>query len=206
MQDFSNISNNLSSSSIIMTVDEHTPSPQEARGIYGFVFFLFLKSFLASYFVWMLLPFSWIEKFPYAPPQQYWGLAVPVFFCTGLFMFAFCIYPALHGLHDGSFDSPSAISDPDSHAEGHFDQVRSKKGKIVTPGVRRRYSEGRSLKAITPSAEIYEKSKTLSARERKFKEMQIRPIRSFPESDTRPIPPACDLDLDYVCKKLYTID
>lgn len=188
-----------------MAVEEHTPSPQEARGIYGFVLFLFMKIFLVFYFIWMFLPLTVIQSLPYAPPQQYWGLAVPVFLCTGLFVFAFAIYPSLHGLHDCNFDSPSAITDSDSHSEDYFDQVRARRKNDISNvmGRKRKYSQGLSLKTVSNSAEFYEKSKTLSAKEKKFREMQIRPIRSFPASDTRPIPPASDLELDFVCKKIY---
>lgn len=190
-----------------MVTEEHTPSPQEARGIYGFVLFLFMKTFLISYFIWMFLPVSVIQSLPYAPPQQYWGIAVPVFICTALFVFPFCIYPAFHGLHDCEFDEPSALTDPDAHSEHYFDQVRAQNQAKV--GWRKRKDvggvgmEGGCMKSFQISSEMYEKSKTLTAREKQFRDMQIRPIRAFPASDTRPIPPVSDLELDMVCKRLY---
>lgn len=182
-------------------MEEHTPTPQEARGIYGFVFFLLLKISIIFYFIWMLLPLSVIQSLPYAPPQQYWGLAVPVFVCTGLFVFAFGIYPALHGLNDCNFDDVSSITDPDSHSEDYFETVKCKTIAMSTAQqVRRRKSPRKAFKVNT---EIHEKSKTLSEKAKKFRAMQIRPMKSFPESDSKPIPPACDLELDTVCKRIY---
>jgi len=90
---------------------EHSPSPQPSRGIYGFILGSSCAFFIISYAVWMLIPAEVIETWPYQPPQKYWAAAVPVFFCTVLFLFAFLIYPSLHLLHDGELDEPSAITD-----------------------------------------------------------------------------------------------
>jgi len=188
-----------------MSVEEHTPTPQEARGIYGLVLYFFMKLFIVFYFLWMFSPLEYIHSMPYAPPQQYWGIAVPVFCCTGLFAFAFYIYPALHGLHDCSFDDPSCIMDVHSHPADYFEKERAK-ARISAPQRlrnKKKINNRPTLKALKVSAEIHEKSMTLSAKEKKFREMQIRPIRAFPECDTKPIPTICDLDLDFVCKKIH---
>lgn len=95
------------------------------------------------------MPIDVIQSLPYPPPQQYWGIAIPVFFCSGLFMFALYIYPACHGLYDCTFDQPSAITDPDSHSEGYFENVRAK-AVVLKPQERRRKRKGSgepSLKA-----------------------------------------------------------
>ena len=90
---------------------EHSPAPQESRGIYGFVLFLFFLLFIVFYLLWIFIPSAWTKTWAYAPPQKYWAVALPVFFCTTLFLFAFCIYPALHSIQDGAMNDLSAITD-----------------------------------------------------------------------------------------------
>lgn len=90
---------------------ENSPSPQEPRGIYGFVMFTFFCLCNFFYFLWILIPQSWTESWPYEPPQKYWAVAVPILFCTTLFLFAFCIYPAMHSRHDCELNDLSSITD-----------------------------------------------------------------------------------------------
>lgn len=90
---------------------EYSPSPQPSRGIYGFIFASLCVLFIFSYFLWLVIPASIIDTWPYQPPQKYWAVAVPIFFCTALFLFAFFIYPSLHSVHDGELDDLSAITD-----------------------------------------------------------------------------------------------
>jgi len=97
-----------------MTDAEHSPSPQEPRGIYGFVIFLGFFLCIIFYILWILIPPEWTTSWPYEPPQKYWAAAIPIFFCTTLFIFAFCIYPSLNSLHDGELDDTSAFTDPNA--------------------------------------------------------------------------------------------
>lgn len=93
-------------------MSEHTPSPNPARGIYGFA--LFLCSFLIGvvYFVWALVPDRHLNSIGlYYLPDKYWAIAIPLVIVAFVFVsissiIAFnCI--RMHQI----FDSIAAIDD-----------------------------------------------------------------------------------------------
>jgi len=175
---------------------EHSPSPQMSRGIYGFVLFIMMSVFIVLYFVWMLAPNSWYKEWIYEPPQAYWGLAVPVYFCTTLFLFAFCIYPAMHCSHDSELDEPSATTDSFSLPSNYFDELK-KTSKL------RRAEVSSEKPKLTPTHQRL-KSRTWSGiqKELKLEEIKLREEEIILDAG-RPILPVSDLDLADVCRLLY---
>jgi hypothetical protein len=153
---------------------QHTPSPQESRGIYGFALFLMMNCCTLAYFGWTVgLPLlvvgtststsTWL---PYEPPQPYWGLAVPVFLCTALATFAFALYPALHSSHD-----PKDLHD---------------------------------LATVTDQHSVSQQSQNLSNFVQHFDNKKKKKNQSKEEiCRHQPIAPAFDMELDEVCKMLY---
>lgn len=133
---------------------QHTPAPQESRGIYGFVLFVLMNCCTFCYFVWMGLPTDVLESLPYEPPQQYWGLAVPIFLCTLLFLFAFCIYPALHGLQDGEMDDVNSFRDEHSLPHDYFQKQREKSRKKIKQIPQQRASASCNLKPVPPVSDL----------------------------------------------------
>lgn len=163
---------------------EHSPNPQISRGVYGFVMFLFFVLFIIVYFLWVLIPESVTSSWTYEPPQKYWAFAVPIFFCTTLFFFAFFIYPAMHSLHDGKLNELSAIEDSFT--------VRNTQSSIEIPLFEQ------------PKDEMVIKRKT----RKRATEPIVGKIKLYDDDNVvmyphRHIPPASDLDLDKVCKLLY---
>lgn len=187
-----------------MSVDEHTPAPQESRGIYGFALFVMMNICTAAYFIWMLLPTEWRDMLPYEPPQPYWGLAIPIYFCTTLFLFAFWIYPAMHGLHEGDLDDSTAVTDPYSLPLNYFEEQRAKsvhpkkikKGTIHKP------------QPSSPRKRNFDPTKrwTWSTKDKEdFEQQQQQKIqqRIFGADACKPIPSVSDMDLNEVCQILY---
>jgi len=164
---------------------EHSPNPQVSRGVYGFVILLAMVLFIAVYFLWILLPESVTSTWTYEPPQKYWAFAVPIFFCTSLFLFTFCIYPAMHSLHDGKLNELSAVEDSFT--------VRSTRAGIQIPVF------DDEMEEVVPRR---------SSRKRGRKTESTIKFKLYDDENTtlyppREIPPAADLDLDQVCKLLY---
>jgi len=155
---------------------EHSPSPQPSRGIYGFIFATLCAFFIISYGLWIIIPSDIIQTWPYQPPQKYWAAAVPIFFCTAFFVFAFFLYPSLHQINDGQLDEASALTDCHAHAipretrlwEGHG-QDHTLQRKLSLDLTRRR---GSGDKRVDELREL-------------------------------PIPAASDIDIEYVSKLLY---
>jgi len=164
-----------------ITEAEHSPSPQPARGIYGFVLGSFCAFIIVSYAIWMLLPAEVIKTWPYQPPQKYWASAVPTILCTALFLFVFCIYPSLHQLHDGELDEPSAFTDRHSISdeEATLSIRLSRKQRQNT-------LRGLSLK--------------LNHRGDDAGDRKVNELREIP------IPAAADMKLEDVCSVLYLND
>jgi len=172
-------------SSLVME-PEHTPNPQVSRGIYGFVMYLFFVSFIIVYMLWLLIPVEMTHSWTYEPPQKYWAIAVPIFFCTGLFLFAFCIYPAMCSRHDGALDEPSAVRDKFA--------VRNIRGKasLEIPLYDFSYELGG-----TTEPRRRERTNTGSSKWKLYDENAPKTIIN------RAIAPACDLDPLDVSKLLY---
>lgn len=189
---------------------QHTPAPQEARGIYGFALFILMNLCTISYFIWMFLPTKIIQELPYEPPQQYWGLAVPVFLCTCLFLFAFCIYPAVHGLHDGKLDHSSAFTDCHSLPRNYFEEQRAAARAKAQLGMQQRNVRlGRndqlslcvSLKDEDQRIVTGFENKRHTWAAKNISKQNIRP--GFGADFCKPVSPVSDMDLDDVCKLLY---
>jgi len=171
----------------------HTPAPQESRGLYGFALFIIFNLLIVTYFIWLLLPNTSLEDLSYSPPQRYWGLAVPIVATTGLFLFAFCIYPALHGLHETDLGSPSSITDP------HAVRIRPEDMKGIPVPLRIQRTLPRDI--ITRKVATLVKSKTWSVQ-------SISPILPPRKSHSEvllctPVAPVGDMDMDLVCRNLY---
>ena len=94
------------------------------------------------------MPLEWTDNWPYEPPQSYWGLVVPVYFCTALFLFAFCIYPAMHSQYDSELNDTSVVTDVFAHPPNHFKRLKEAK---KTP-----------RKKNTERSAMYSKSKPIS--------------------------------------------
>jgi len=160
----------------------HSPAPQQSRGIYGFVFFITWNLLIFFYFIWIILPTEWTRTLPYEPPQIYWAAALPIYFCTCLFFFAFCIYPALHSRHDGELDDQNSITDNFSLPKSQHDQDQEEKKvnmeRIVLPA-----STSFTNMRIPFSSNSKKSSKK--------------------DSIQAQIPQISDLDLIDVCKILY---
>ncbi len=91
---------------------EHTPSPQPARAIYGFA--LFLVSILIGiiYFIWALVPDSYLNAIGlYYLPDKYWAIAIPLsivlFGFVGISLVIACNCIRLHRI----FESVAVVDD-----------------------------------------------------------------------------------------------
>jgi hypothetical protein len=163
---------------------EHSPNPQVSRGVYGFVLYLFFVSFIAIYFLWIIIPTSVTKTWTYEPPQKYWAVAVPVFFCTVLFLFAFCIYPAMNSLHDGRMEEMSSIQDKNSIPSSILNEIPVYDEPLDEGRGRRR-----SLRISGNQVETFADLKLYG------NNVEVHPQRE--------IPPASDLDINEVCRLLY---
>lgn len=191
--------------------EQHTPGPQQARGIYGFALFIMMNLCTFFYFIWMLLPTHIIEQLPYEPPQQYWGLAVPIFLCTCLFLFAFCIYPAMHGLQDGKLDHSSAITDCHSLPRNYFEEQRATarakaqlamQQRNVQLGLNDQLSLSMSLKTEHLKLDTGFENKRHTWATKPISKQHVRPA-GFSADFCKPVSPVFDMDLEDVCKLLY---
>jgi len=155
---------------------EHTPSPQPARGIYGFFLSGIFVMLTTGYALWILIPAEIIDTWPYQPPQKYWAASVPIFFSTALFLFAFFIYPSLHMVNDGESNDLSSITDrhalPPNKTAPHF---------RMSSRDRRKNLRGLSLKLNDGCR----------------KDRRVEELRGTP------IPSAFDLKIEDVCQLLY---
>lgn len=76
---------------------EHAPSPSPSRAVYGFVMYLGSCSALGLYLMWAVMPDSVLHSLGLTYwPQKYWAVALPIYGCVLLALFAFLFYPGLN--------------------------------------------------------------------------------------------------------------
>ncbi|KFM82537.1 Phosphatidylinositol N-acetylglucosaminyltransferase subunit P, partial [Stegodyphus mimosarum] len=93
-------------------MSEHSPAPTSSRSVYGFVLYLGSYSLLIMYLIWAYIPTPWLHALGLTYwPQKYWAIAVPVFVCCSLFIFALLIYPGINLVMTPSLASLQTITD-----------------------------------------------------------------------------------------------
>jgi len=76
---------------------EHTPAPNSARGVYGFVLYLFLRFLFCVYLIWAVIPEKWfIDVGITYLPQRHWAVTIPLFIMIVILLFGFVIYPSIN--------------------------------------------------------------------------------------------------------------
>jgi len=73
------------------------PGPSAGRSIYGYALMIFCLLSMFGYTAWAFLPESWLREHGLAYfSSKYYALALPVYICTLIFVFASIIYPAIN--------------------------------------------------------------------------------------------------------------
>lgn len=94
---------------------EHSPAPNSARGIYGFVVYLLFTTLFVFYVLWAFIPMSQFNSIGITElPNKYFALFVPILVLTATTLFAFCIYPSISYCMTPNINSIYTITD--SHA------------------------------------------------------------------------------------------
>lgn len=82
---------------LVLKMPEHSPAPSPSRAVYGFVLYLGSRSALGLYLVWATMPDSVLHSLGLTYwPQKYWAVALPIYGCVLLALFAFFFYPGLN--------------------------------------------------------------------------------------------------------------
>lgn len=109
---------------------ERSPAPTQARCFYGFMLYLGSYAVLTLYLVWAYVPTEWLHAIGLKYwPQKYWAIAIPVYVCIGIFIFAVFLYPGINYLLTPSFSSVRTIIDK------HTIPVRSMKNNGGIPPI-----------------------------------------------------------------------
>lgn len=98
--------------SFSLTMTEHSPAPTSTRSVYGFVLYIGSYSLLLLYLIWAYIPTPWLHSFGLTYwPQKYWAVAIPVFICCSIFIFAVLIYPGVNLLMTPDLSSVYTVTD-----------------------------------------------------------------------------------------------
>lgn len=153
---------------------EHTPAPTPARSLYGFFMYVFSNMMLGIYLIWAFIPDSWLHYFNiYYYPVKYWATAVPIQCLVALTLFTFFIYPSFNLILTSTIDSINTIRDPFSH----YTHVIKKNPCGSSQVSKCSCVDGnRCMKNSIPTP-------------REIKENTVPPLR--------------DLNISFVCKKMY---
>lgn len=91
---------------------EHTPAPTPSRAVYGFMLYLVCYSAFALYFVWAVVPDTFLHSLGLTYwPQKYWAVAIPIHVGLAIALFAAVIYPAINMNMTPSLDDMSTVTD-----------------------------------------------------------------------------------------------
>ncbi|KAJ9600089.1 hypothetical protein L9F63_009600 [Diploptera punctata] len=104
--------------------ETYTPTP--SRAVYGFMLYLGCYSAFTLFFVWAVIPDSFLHSIGLTYwPQKYWAVAIPIYIGLAIALFAVVIYPAMNLSMIPPFDDLSTVTD--QHA-------LSLEGKLVPDG------------------------------------------------------------------------
>ncbi|GIX71600.1 phosphatidylinositol N-acetylglucosaminyltransferase subunit P [Caerostris extrusa] len=93
-------------------MSEHSPAPTSTRSVYGFVLYIGSYTLLLIYLIWAYTPTSWLHSLGLTYwPQKYWAIAIPVFVCCCLVIFALLIYPGISLMMTPDLSSLQTIHD-----------------------------------------------------------------------------------------------
>jgi phosphatidylinositol glycan class P protein len=98
--------------------EEAAPAPHPGRCIYGYALFIICSIGAMLYIAWAFTPSSWLRAIGLSYfSSKYYPLALPVFFCTGIFLFASIIYPAINFCLCVPITSPNLLIDSHTRNE-----------------------------------------------------------------------------------------
>lgn len=95
---------------------EHTPSPRPARAVYGFVLHFLIKTTQAVYVFWSYMPHKILEEnlgLGYLP-NQYFAFYLPTLIFFSVWIFIFCLYPAVGLAKASAIEKLETIQDSTS--------------------------------------------------------------------------------------------
>lgn len=91
---------------------EHSPAPTSTRSVYGFVLYIGSYSVLLLYLIWAYVPTPWLHSIGLTYwPQKYWAVAIPVFICCSIFIFAVLLYPGVNYVMTPDLSSVCTVTD-----------------------------------------------------------------------------------------------
>ena len=91
---------------------EHSPAPTSTRSVYGFVLYIGSYSLLLLYLIWAYIPTPWLHSIGLTYwPQKYWAIAIPVFICCAIFIFAVLLYPGVNLMMTPDLSSIHTVTD-----------------------------------------------------------------------------------------------
>lgn len=117
-----------------MTDDGTGPGPSVGRSIYGFTLMIFCILCNIAYVLWLFLPAAWLEDhgLSYFSSKHY-ALAIPVYFCTLLFVFASVIYPAVNLTLTEPITSLNTIVDSHSREDPSKFECENPSSECIPP-------------------------------------------------------------------------
>ncbi|CAL1280733.1 unnamed protein product [Larinioides sclopetarius] len=93
-------------------MSENSPAPTPTRSVYGFVMYIASYTLFFIYLIWAYIPDPWLHSLGLTYwPQKYWAVAIPVFVCCCLAIFALLIYPGVSLMMTPDLSSIQTIKD-----------------------------------------------------------------------------------------------
>ncbi|GFY07665.1 phosphatidylinositol N-acetylglucosaminyltransferase subunit P [Trichonephila clavipes] len=93
-------------------MSEHSPAPTSTRSVYGFVLYITNYTLLLIYLIWAYIPTPWLHALGLTYwPQKYWAVAIPVYICCCILIFALLLYPGINLMMTPDLSSIQTITD-----------------------------------------------------------------------------------------------
>lgn len=93
-------------------MSEHSPAPTSTRSVYGFVLYIASYTLLILYLIWAYIPTAWLHSIGLTYwPQRYWAIAIPVFVCCSICIFALLLYPGINLMMTPDLSSVHTVVD-----------------------------------------------------------------------------------------------